>query len=307
MPDPSSDCLLSVVIPTYNYAAILPRAVGSVLAQLRPDCELIVVDDGSEDDTSTILECLEAASPGAFVWRRQANAGAGAARNHGLRISRGRYVLFLDADDELLPGTLDAACGRLRDHPEAGVILGGNVSRHPDGREKYSGPGEVPADPCARLAAYLLDKRLNVGHGSLVARRDLFEARPYPENFRNSEDLPVFAYLLAHTEPLRLEHPMVKVYKHPDSLRHRAPKSGDEGVALVEEVFRCLPPACQRLRRPYAAQRCLSLFRSALSAGDVVLAKGFFRKALSFDRRQALKWTYLKKALRMWLMPGLSR
>ena len=73
--------LLSVVIPTYNYGHLLGRVLDSVLSQLTDECELVVIDDGSSDETPKVLETISAGRPSGFRWLRQNNAGAAAARN----------------------------------------------------------------------------------------------------------------------------------------------------------------------------------------------------------------------------------
>ena len=95
----------SVVIPTYQRAAVLARAVESVLAQTFDDFELIVVDDGSTDSTTDVLERL--AHPRLRALRRQ-HAGVSAARNAGADTARGRFLAFLDSDDSVKPGWLQA-------------------------------------------------------------------------------------------------------------------------------------------------------------------------------------------------------
>src|ERR687890_856397 len=100
--------LVSVVIPCYNQAHFLGEAIESVLAQSYPRFEIIVVDDGSTDDTSKVA----ARHPGGrYVY--QNNQGVSAARNSGLARSEGEYVVFLDADDRLLPEALVAGFGGL--------------------------------------------------------------------------------------------------------------------------------------------------------------------------------------------------
>lgn len=95
----------SVIVPAFNRAETISRAVASCLAQTFADFELIVVDDGSEDDT----EARVRASPDPRVrYLRQQNAGAAAARNRGADHAAGRYLAFLDSDDEFLPGKLAA-------------------------------------------------------------------------------------------------------------------------------------------------------------------------------------------------------
>ncbi|MDQ7782108.1 MAG: glycosyltransferase [Desulfomonilaceae bacterium] len=93
---------VSVIIPTYNRAHVLGRAIRSVLTQTYRDFELIVVDDGSTDDTAG----LQALRDGRVTLVRQANRGVSAARNAGIRRSRGALLAFLDSDDEWLPDKL---------------------------------------------------------------------------------------------------------------------------------------------------------------------------------------------------------
>ena len=87
---------VSVILPVYNRSVSLARAIESVLCQQPPPDELIVVDDGSEEDLSPILSRYA----GRIVTLRQSNGGAAAARNAGARIARGKWLAFIDSDDE---------------------------------------------------------------------------------------------------------------------------------------------------------------------------------------------------------------
>src|SRR5271165_7143352 len=95
--------LISVVIPTYNYGRYVPQAVESVLAQTFKDFEIIVVDDGSTDDTPQQLEPYQ----DRIRVHKQANQGVSAARNAGVRLARAALVAFLDADDVWHPRKLE--------------------------------------------------------------------------------------------------------------------------------------------------------------------------------------------------------
>src|SRR5687768_14974485 len=90
--------LISVVIPCYNRARFLPEAVETVLDQTYPNSEIVVVDDGSTDNTAEVVKGYPRVR-----YLRQHQQGPSAARNTGLRACRGQYVVFLDADDRLLP------------------------------------------------------------------------------------------------------------------------------------------------------------------------------------------------------------
>lgn len=96
--------MVSVIIPTYNRLAYLKQAVNSCLEQTYVRVEIIVVDDGSTDDTeSSVRALIDGPWQGKVEYCKQDNAGASAARNRGLKLARGEYVQFLDSDDLLLP------------------------------------------------------------------------------------------------------------------------------------------------------------------------------------------------------------
>jgi glycosyltransferase involved in cell wall biosynthesis len=115
----SQTSLVSVIIPCHNQARFLTEAIGSVLSQRYSLFEIVVVDDGSTDDTFEVatryreVRCV-----------RQINQGLSAARNAGLGASKGSYLVFLDADDRLLPHALEAGVECLTAHPECAFVYG---------------------------------------------------------------------------------------------------------------------------------------------------------------------------------------
>jgi len=115
MTKPSKTPLVSVIIPTYNRAWILRGAVDSVLAQDFGDFELIVVDDGSSDDTREILDTYQKR----VIVLRQPNRGVSAARNRGIAASSGQLIAFLDSDDLWLPTKLSLQVDFFNAHPDA--------------------------------------------------------------------------------------------------------------------------------------------------------------------------------------------
>ena len=115
--------LVSVVVPTYNYAHFLPVALDSVLAQTDRDWECIIVDDGSTDDTAGVADAYVRRDP-RFRYVHQANRGLAGARNTGVRNARGDAIQFLDADDRLLPPKLERHAAYLDSHPECDIVYG---------------------------------------------------------------------------------------------------------------------------------------------------------------------------------------
>jgi len=110
--------LVSVVIPTYNRATIVRAAIDSVVGQSYSNVEVVVVDDGSRDDTRSVVE-----SYGLPVrYLHQVNSGVSAARNRGFAAARGEFIALLDSDDAFLPWKLEAQVRVLRAHPEVGMV-----------------------------------------------------------------------------------------------------------------------------------------------------------------------------------------
>src|SRR4028118_1383709 len=113
----------SVVIPCYNQARFLGEAIESVLSQTYTDFEVIVVDDGSTDDTAEVASSY-AAEDARVRLVRQENRGLAGARNRGLAESRGEYVVFLDSDDRLAEEALEVGVRELDAHPECAFVSG---------------------------------------------------------------------------------------------------------------------------------------------------------------------------------------
>lgn len=169
---------LSVVIPAYNCGRFIAEAIESVLAQGHREAELLVVDDGSTDDTAEVL----ARYGSAVTLLRQANAGAAAARNTAMRAARGRYVAFLDADDVWLPGKIDAQVAHLERHPEVSLCCTRWDLLHPDSSGAYvvhspqsdrSG-SNIASFSALTYADLLLD--CHVWTSTVVVRRELIHS-----------------------------------------------------------------------------------------------------------------------------------
>ena len=114
--------LVSVITPTYNRAALLPRAIASVLSQDFADLELIVIDDGSTDSTQEVLAAIK--DPRLSSIRFERNRGIGAARHEAVSRARGEFIAFIDSDDVWLPGKLRFQVEVLLRHPSIDVLFG---------------------------------------------------------------------------------------------------------------------------------------------------------------------------------------
>ena len=116
------DKMLSVIVPVYNVASMLRRCIESLFCQSFTDYELLLVDDGSTDDSGKICEDYAAMDQRVRVFHKT-NGGVSSARNLGLERARGEWILFLDADDTLLPGGLHTLVGGISE--EVDLVMGG--------------------------------------------------------------------------------------------------------------------------------------------------------------------------------------
>ena len=294
--------LISVVIPAYNYAQTLPRAVESVLAQLdEVGTELLVIDDGSTDSTAAVVERLMAENAGRFRALRKVNGGLSSVRNLGIEQTSGRYLVFLDADDEMAPGALAALTQHIVDNPETRLVIGGHLSVFADGKRSLQCVKPLPATARERVQGYLLDKTISISNGACAMHRDVFAPGNYPEHLRNVEDIPVFAQVLARFPCTVIDRPLALIYKHADSMRHDLVQSLAAGPEMVGEVFsrERMPEDLHDLRQAFLGQRCLSLFRDCYMGGEYALAKKFYLQALRADWRTFTRWSYTRKAVRL--------
>ena len=174
---------VSVIVPLYQGAETIVRAIDSVLAQSLSALEIIVVDDGSTDGGADRVRAIEDPR---IVLVVQDNTGCGAARNAGIARARGDHLAFLDADDEWLPHFLERARGALERHPQVHVYFGDSVELGLDTGPSARAPGFAPeplrgADgpPARRLdapphgGAKALKRRIDRSLCTMVARTDL--------------------------------------------------------------------------------------------------------------------------------------
>lgn len=158
--------IFSVVVPTYNRAASLSNALGSIVAQTLPDLEILVIDDGSEDQTRELVASLDQSAIRYFF---QENRGCAAARNLGIAHSRGEYIAFLDSDDRWLKDKLEQQLELLRSQQSPGCVTG--YWLHPvRGREAPV----VPTAHEASLRGILWKNRLQMGT-TFACHRSVFD------------------------------------------------------------------------------------------------------------------------------------
>ena len=212
---------ISVVVPAYNVQRFIGQCLRSVLDQLGDDHELIVVDDGSSDNTLALVFKAQEAWPGAnFHVFSQANEGIPSARNHCLRAAQGDYIAFIDGDDVLLPGSLAAMDQAIAEHAPD-VIACDFRMWHPDEPAKSRcvrlgyPVGKVLHDQEAILNTFFADRQMYIW--SNVFRRDVYAqlASPVFPPERMFEDVATVPRLLGQCASLlHLAHPIIDYRQH---------------------------------------------------------------------------------------------
>ncbi|HEU5439336.1 MAG TPA: glycosyltransferase family A protein [Ktedonobacterales bacterium] len=200
---------ISVIVPVYNGARFLAAALESVGAQHhRPD-EVIVVDDGSTDDTAAVARRY-----GGVRYLRQPNLGAAAARNTGAAAATGELLAFLDADDRWLPAKLSCQVRYLDQHPDVDAVVTHQRLSIAPGAER---PGWVPP-------AWLERPQMGLVPSALMIRRTAFEVvGGFDVRYRTGEDTDWFARAKDAGVALAiLPEALVERHVHPESLTAQA-------------------------------------------------------------------------------------
>ena len=210
-----------MIIPAYNYAAYLERAIRSAFAQRHQPIEVIIVDDGSTDETPELCRRLQGEFAG-LRYIRQDNAGLSAARNAGIRNASHPFVAFLDADDEWLPEMLSTIMAEFARQPDTTLVATCDSYRvdrsgMPIGEKIVKPRG----DRFFTAADILLKNRFMPS--STVVRRSCFEwAGYFDTSLRSSEDRDMWIRL-ATGRPIRyLDKPLVRIRRHDSNMSRNA-------------------------------------------------------------------------------------
>lgn len=196
---------VSVIIPTFNRAAFLREALDSVFAQTVQPCEVIVVDDGSKDNTESVVKEMQAAHP-SLRYLPQKNAGPAAARNTGMKAATGHWLAFLDSDDLWVSDKLERQLAYAAKHPNIGMIFGAMENIGPSGKltdaradhwVAQTNPRTNVDDPFALVQA-IMDNP--IGTPTVLLKRDAVRVNGFmDEKLRYAEDLDYWIRMILAT------------------------------------------------------------------------------------------------------------
>jgi glycosyltransferase involved in cell wall biosynthesis len=228
----------SIVIPCFNQAAFVGQAIESALAQTMGPTEVIVVDDGSTDTTAEVVRRF----PDVRLIR-QSNAGVSAARNAGLVAATGDFIVFLDADDELLPDAVEIGMAALRRHPEAAAAAGRAAPIDANGRPL---PAEWPspdADDAARYGELFAGNFIWTPGAAILRRALVLRAGGFASRWSGAADYALYLRLAAEWPIHWHGRPVVRYRQHPDAM------SRDE-AAMLRHTLAVMRDERARLRSP---------------------------------------------------------
>ncbi len=292
----SDSPLVSVIIPTYNYAGYLPRAIGSCLDQTYRNLEVIVVDDGSTDNTATVASEFG----NRIVYVRQENQGVSAARNTGLGRAKGEYIAFLDADDVLLKDCIASTVAVLLGHPDIGIVFTDTLHLEPDGtlvprRKRHK--RDMVSDT---FYEDLLLRHLPFQTSGVTIRSGIATAVTFPQHLSNGEDQVYFTKVFFMTKGYFLARPEVANYHHEDSLRHNVGGLDRQDTAFVDTILDdpFYQGKLEYMRKELTARRHLALFRRLYLSGESQAGRRHYVKAISMMPVLFFKFNYLVKLVK---------
>ena len=228
---------VSVIIPAYNAAWCVAHAVDSVLAQHFRDYELIVVNDGSSDNTAEVLSAYD----DKLRVLDKPNGGLSSARNAGIRAARGRYIAFLDADDRWLPDKLAKQVALMTARPELAFCSTAALLEDPDGMPL--GEWRCGSHAISALEGIFSANAYVAGSGSAaMVRMDALEkAGGFDETLRSLEDIDMWMRLSAIGGYACVEEPLTIILKRPDSMSGNLDVMRDAAITVMRRNRQLLP------------------------------------------------------------------
>ncbi len=296
--------LISVIIPSYNSESFVCDAVRSVLAQTFSPLEILVIDDGSTDNTRGVLEQFG----DRIRYYRQENRGPASARNTGIHFASGKLLAFLDADDVWLPDKLSKQYNVLAQQSEIGLVHSDIRYWHQDtgeknlkwvGRERFAGDCYI----CLFYENRVLTS-------SILVRKECFgKAGLFDERLGRAEDWDMLIRIARHYRFAYIPEPLIDYRLHGAGLTNNEARMRESELRVLVKALRADPQLTKQLGKSFInnmlAHKSLCIGYQFLEDGDIKTARYYFGKAFVFDPRRAFRglslfaWCFLPGKLAM--------
>lgn len=257
--------MVSVIIPTYNRANLIERSARSVLNQTYKDLELIIVDDGSTDNTEQVVKAINDTR---LVYVKQKNTGACAARNNGINLASGEYIAFHDSDDVWHSDKLEKQIKILKE-TEADLVFC-SMYKIEDGKKVGLIGDRFPIGffPASGLP-------FGISTQTLCAKSKVFKTLHFDEKMPRIQDFEILLRISKEFKMYYLEEPLVDYYMQSDSIS----KSPEKLIKAYKIIFEKNPDFCsyykEQLERP-----ALEMLSIAWKTTDVSIQKQLVSLAL---------------------------
>jgi glycosyltransferase involved in cell wall biosynthesis len=271
--------LVSVIIPAYNQGCYLGQAIKSVLDQSYHNLEVIVVDDGSTDDTQQVVKGF---CDDRVHYIHQENRGLSGARNTGIRASKGNFLSYLDADDEFLPEALALLTYVLTKSPQIGLVAGQSIRIDDNGHslgEKVI--GRIPKD----LTRLLLHNPVQVCN-VLVRREWMDQVGFFDESLRAYEDWDLWLRLAKAGCPMISIENTVALYRvHDSQMTLEVERMRQATFTVLDKIYNdpCLPESWEALKDKAYSRAYLRSAGSALRIDQFSDVMTYLSEAVRLD------------------------
>lgn len=284
---------VSIVIPAYNAIAYLPETVESVLKQTFTNFELLIIDDGSSDQT---VEWASQITDQRVKLISQKNQGLSGARNTGIAHAQGDYVALLDADDIWEPTKLEKQVPYLEGDPAVGLVDTWTVLADEQGKSTGQVFGSrTEGDVWKRLVEF---KTVCCCGSSSLIRRSCFETvGVFNRDLRFLEDLDMFIRIAAHYSFAVVKEPLVRYRQHPDNMSKNCQGMLEAFRTIIEKAFQSAPVELLYIRGRGYGRINIYLAWKSLNKWDYKAASHFRQQALAHYSELRYSWDCIRLSI----------
>lgn len=287
-----NEVLVSVVIPAFNSEQYIGECVDSVLAQSYRNFEIIIIDDGSTDDTVNIVSDYQDDRIRLF---HQNNSGSAAARNYGVKQASGMWIAFIDADDIWLPGKLQKQLEHCSNHAWSHTDL----FFHGDFYPKYTKATKFTSKHSGFILNNLLVEN-SIGTSSVVIKKEIFQASGgFNTNLRALQDWDLWLRVAEKHQVCYVDEPLVYYRVHSSSVSRNVRKTLPYHINLVNRVFSEQGPArqLQQLKHKALSRSCQICSQIAEQEEDYLFSCYCAAKSLLYRPQDMSNYSRLIKIM----------
>jgi colanic acid/amylovoran biosynthesis glycosyltransferase len=271
---------VTIIIPTHNRSTLIGRGIESVLSQSYQDFELIIIDDGSDDDTESVVQHYVDQNPGTIHYVYIPWGGASVARNKGVELAQGEYIAFLDSDDYWHPDKLVKQVAFLDAHPHVGFV---HTRCQIQLTDAYAPVNMVPVSdiPANDSDDYLRGDR-TISMTVMIRREIILQSRGFDETFLTTQDTELWTRLAKKTQLALLDEVLAYVRRHTQHLSSDDPeRKYRDRIRLAEaQINDDHPSICDSTWRRFRNRNSYGLAKEIYKKRDFKNARAYLFKVL---------------------------